>query len=48
MARLLPGDSSINPEDLDGREMVTTVRTATDAKLHVEFHATINMEMYAF
>ena len=48
MARLAPGHFSINPEDLDGREMVTTVRTATDGELHVEFQATINMEMSAF
>ena len=39
---------SIQPEDLDGREMVTTVRTATDGELNVEFKATIHMEMSAF
>ena len=49
MARLAPGHFSINPEDLDGREMVTTVRTASDGgELNVEFKATIHMEMSAF
>ena len=48
MARLAPGHFSIQPEDLDGREMVTTVRTATDGELIVEFKATIHMEMFAF
>lgn len=48
MARLAPGHFSINPEDLDGREMVTTVRTATDGELNVEFQATIHMEMSVF
>ena len=48
MARLAAGHFSIQPEDLDGREMVTTVRTATDGELNVEFKATIHMEMSAF
>ena len=48
MARCAPGHFSIHPEDLDGREMVTTVRTATDGELNVEFKATIHMEMSAF
>ena len=48
MARLAPGHFSIHPDDLDGREMVTTVRTATDGELNVEFKATIHMEMSAF
>ena len=48
MARLAPGHFSIQPDDLDGREMVTTVRTATDGELNVEFKATIHMEMSAF
>ena len=49
MAQLAPGHFSINPEDLDGREMVTTVRTASDGgELNVEFKATIHMEMSAF
>ena len=48
MARLTPGHFSFHPEDLDGREMVTTVRTATDGELNVEFKATIHMEMKAF
>lgn len=48
MARLAAGHFSIHPEDLDGREMVTTVRTATDGELNVEFKATIHMEMSAF
>ena len=42
------GHFSIQPEDLDGREVVTTVRTATDGELSVEFKATIHMEMSAF
>ena len=48
MARLAAGHFSIHPDDLDGREMVTTVRTATDGELNVEFKATIHMEMSAF
>lgn len=48
MARLAPGHFSFQPDDLDGREMVTTVRTATDGELIVEFKATIHMEMTAF
>lgn len=48
MARLAPGHLSINPEDLHASEMVTTVRTATDGELIVEFKATILMEMSAF
>ena len=48
MARLAQGHFSIHPDDLDGREMVTTVRTATDGELNVEFKATIHMEMSAF
>ena len=48
MARLAPGHFSFHPDDLNGREMVTTVRTATDGELNVEFKATIHMEMSAF
>ena len=48
MARLAAGYFSIHPDDLDGREMVTTVRTATDGELNVEFKATLHMEMSAF
>ena len=48
MARLAAGHFSIHPDDLDGREMVTTVRTATDGELNVEFKATLHMEMSAF
>ena len=48
MARLAPGHFSFHPDDLNGREMVTTVRTATDGELNVEFKATIHMEMTAF
>ena len=48
MARLAPGHFSIHPEDLDDRELVTKVRTATDGELNVEFKATIHMEMTAF
>ncbi len=48
MARCAPGHFSISPEDLDGREMVTTVRTAADGELNVEFKATIHIEMSAF
>ena len=48
MARCAPGHFSFDPEDLDGREMVTKVRTATDGELSVEFKATIHMEMSAF
>ena len=33
MARCAPGHFSFHPDDLDGREMVTTVRTATDGEL---------------
>ena len=48
MARCAPGHVSIQPDDLDGREMVTTVRTASDGEHHVEFKATIHMSMSAF
>ena len=48
MARCVPGHFSFDPENLDGREMVTKVRTATDGELSVEFKATIHMEMSAF
>ena len=48
MGRCAPGHFSIHPEDLDGREMVTKVRTASDGELNVEFKATIHMEMSAF
>ena len=48
MARLAAGHFSIHPDDLYGREMVTTVRTATDGELNIEFKATIHMEMSAF
>ena len=48
MARLAPGHLSIYPEDHHASEMVTTVRTATDGELIVEFKATILMEMSAF
>jgi hypothetical protein len=48
MTRLAPGHLSINPEDLDGKEMVTTVRTASDGELNVEFKATIHMEISVF
>ena len=47
MARCAPGHVSIQPDDLDGREMVTTVRTASDEELHVEFNATLHMSMLA-
>ena len=48
MGRLDAGHFSIHPEELEGREMTTTVRTATDGELNVEFKATIHMEMSAF
>ncbi len=49
MGMFSPGHFSISPEDLDGREIVTTVRTAfAGEQLSVEFKATIHMEMSAF
>ena len=48
MARLEKGHFSIRPDDLDGGEIVTTVRTYRDGELCVEFKATIHMEMSAF
>lgn len=48
MARFAAGHFSIHPDDLDGREMVTTVQKATNGELNVEFKATIPMEMTAF
>ena len=48
MGRLAPGHLSFKPDDLDGREVVTTVRTATDGELITEFKATIAMEISAF
>ena len=48
MARFAPGHFSINPEDLHASEMVTTIRTATDGELIVEFNATLLMEISAF
>ena len=48
MARFAAGHFSIHPDNLDGREMVTTVQKATKGELNVEFKATIPMEMSAF
>ena len=49
MGMFAPGHFSINPEDQDGREMVTTVRSGHGGEeLSVEFKATIHMEMSAF
>ena len=49
MGMLAPGHFSINPEDQDGREMVTTVRSDhAGNELNVTFKATISMEMSAF
>jgi len=49
MARCEPGHFSISPDDQDGKEMVTTVRSAHGGEeLNVEFKATIHMEMSAF
>ena len=48
MSRCAPGHFSIHPDDLEGREMVTTVRTATDGEFNVEFKASLHMEMSAF
>ena len=48
MARFDAGHFSIHPEDLDGREMVTTVQTAPNGELNVEFKGTIHMEMTPF
>jgi len=49
MGQLNPGHFSISPDDQEGREMVTTVRTdSAGEELSVEFKATINMEMSAF
>ena len=49
MGRLSPGHISIHPEDQEGREVVTTVRTdSAGEELTVEFRATICMEMSAF
>ena len=49
MARLAAGHFSISPDDHNGREMVTTVRSGHGVEeLNVEFKATIHMEMSAF
>jgi hypothetical protein len=49
MATFSAGHFSIHPEDLDGREIVTTVRAdSAGEELNVEFKATIHMEMSAF
>jgi len=49
MASLQPGHVSITPEDLEGREICTLVRTdSKGGELVVEFKATITMEMSAF
>ena len=48
MARFASGHFSINPDDHEGREMVTTVRSGHGEELSVEFKATIRMEMSAF
>ena len=49
MAQLQPGHFSITPEDLEGREICTLVRTdSKGGELVVEFKATITMEMSAF
>ena len=49
MAMCDPGHFSIHPEDQDGGEMVTTVRSNHGGKeLNVEFKATIHMEISAF
>ena len=49
MARFEPGHFSINPDDHEGREMVTTVRSDHGGEeLSVEFKAAIQMEMSAF
>ena len=49
MAQFLPGHFSINPDDHEGREMITTVRSGHGGReLSVEFRATIRMEMSAF
>ena len=49
MASLKPGYFSITPEDLDGREITTLVRTDSKGdQLVVEFKATITMELSAF
>ena len=49
MARCRPGHFCIHPDDHEGREMVTTVRSGHGGEeLSVEFKATIHMEMSAF
>ena len=49
MASLEPGFFTITPEDLEGREIVTVVRTDSKGdQLVAEFKATIHMEMSAF
>ena len=49
MGMLAPGHFSINPDDHEGREMVTKIRAdSAGQELNVEFKATINMEMSAF
>ena len=49
MASLQPGYVTITPEDLEGREICTLVRTDSKGEeLVVEFKATITMEMSAF
>ena len=49
MALLEPGFFSITPEDLEGRKIVTVLRTDSKGEqLVAEFKATIHMEMTAF
>ena len=49
MGMFAPGHFSINPDDHEGREMVTTVRSDhAGEELNVTFKATISMEMSAF
>ena len=49
MGMFPPGHFSISPDDHEGREMVTTVRSDhAGEELNVTFKATISMEMSAF
>ena len=49
MGMFAPGHFSISPDDHEGREMVTTVRSDhAGEELNVTFKATISMEMSAF
>ena len=49
MGHLAPGHFSFTPDELNGREVVATIRTSSDGEeLVAEFKATVIMEISAF